>query len=111
MASRHSHSTHMSLLEGLNHPFLRDSAWNTFLERYNRLIIHWCRKWGVDLTDADLMTYSDVNKLVQDDLGVRIQTIHFSPGPAMPGQSPLKRLAAASGGAYRHIDVNKFGGR
>jgi len=63
------------------------------------------------LTDADLMTYSDVNKLVQDDLGVRIQTIHFSPGPAMPGQSPLKRLAAASGGAYRHIDVNKFGGR
>lgn len=61
------------------------------------------------LTDADLMTYSDVNKLVQDDLGVRIQTIHFSPGSALPGQSPLKRLAAATGGAYRHIDVNKFG--
>lgn len=63
------------------------------------------------LTDADLMTYSDVNKLVQDDLGVRIQTIHFSPGRALPGQSPLKRLAAATGGAYRHIDVNEFGGK
>ncbi len=63
------------------------------------------------LTDADLMTYSDVNKLVQNELGVRIQTIHFSPGLALPGQSPLKRLAAATGGAYRHIDVNKFGGK
>jgi hypothetical protein len=61
------------------------------------------------LTDADLMTYSDVNKLVQDELDVRIQTIHFSPGYDLPGQSPLKKLAVATGGSYRHIDVNKFG--
>lgn len=61
------------------------------------------------LTDADLMTYSDVNKLVQDQLPVRIQTIHFSPGSDISGPSPLKKLAAATGGNYRHIDINKFG--
>ena len=63
------------------------------------------------LTDADLMTYSDVNKLVQDELQVRIQTIHFSPGSDISGPSPLKKLAAASGGNYRHIDINKFGAK
>ncbi|MFM7128171.1 MAG: vWA domain-containing protein [bacterium] len=61
------------------------------------------------LTDADLMTYSDVNKLIQRQLPVRIQTIHFSPGRDLPGASPLKRLATATGGTYRHVDINQFG--
>jgi hypothetical protein len=61
------------------------------------------------LTDADLMTYSDVNKLIQDDLKVRIQTVHFSPGSDFSGTSPLKKLAASTGGSYRHVDINKFG--
>ncbi|MCY2936350.1 MAG: VWA domain-containing protein [Planctomycetota bacterium] len=61
------------------------------------------------LTDADLMTYSDVNKLLQDEVKVRIQTVHFSPGSDFSGASPLKKLAAGSGGSYRHVDINKFG--
>jgi hypothetical protein len=61
------------------------------------------------LTDADLMTYSDVNKLIQRQLPVRIQTIHFSPGRDLPGATPLKRLAAATGGTYRHVDINQLG--
>lgn len=63
------------------------------------------------LTDADLMTYSDVTKLIQQQLSVRIQTIHFSPGTDLPGTTPLKRLAAATGGTYRHVDINKFDGK
>lgn len=60
------------------------------------------------LTDADLMTFSDVTKLIQQQIPVRIQTIHFSPGTDLPGTTPLKRLAAATGGTYRHVDINKF---
>ncbi|MFM1802077.1 MAG: hypothetical protein RJA81_1429, partial [Planctomycetota bacterium] len=60
------------------------------------------------LTDADLMTYSDVSKLIQQQIPVRIQTIHFSPGTDLPGTTPLKRLAAATGGTYRHVDINRF---
>ncbi len=60
------------------------------------------------LTDADMMSNSDVN-LVLDKVGsTRIQAIEFGYGVNLGEQTPLARLATTTGGAYLYIDVSKF---
>jgi len=61
------------------------------------------------LTDADLMTQSDVATLITDAGPTRIHAIEFGRGTDLAGgNNPLRRLATASGGLYRYIDVANF---
>jgi hypothetical protein len=60
------------------------------------------------LTDADLMTNSDVSEVLAQAGATRIHCIEFGRGSDIGGSGPLRRLASASGGTYRYIDVIKF---
>jgi hypothetical protein len=60
------------------------------------------------LTDADLMTNSDVTEVLSQSGATRIQCIEFGRGTDIGGSGPLRRLASATGGTYRYIDVIKF---
>jgi hypothetical protein len=60
------------------------------------------------LTDADLMTTSDVQEIVGQARSTRIQAIEFGRGVPLDTSGPLQRLAQATGGTYRYIDVTRF---
>ncbi len=60
------------------------------------------------LTDADMMSSSDVNKVLTSVGSTRIQAIEFGMGTSLGEQTPLARLATTTGGAYLYIDVSKF---
>jgi von Willebrand factor type A domain len=61
------------------------------------------------LTDADLMTQSDAELIIGEAKKTRIQAVEFGRGLDLGGQSsPLRRLATATGGTYRYIDVTRF---
>jgi len=60
------------------------------------------------LTDADLMTNSDVNEILALAGKTRIHAIEFGRGPEVGGSGPLKRLAKVTGGGYRYHDVTTF---
>jgi hypothetical protein len=60
------------------------------------------------LTDADLMTTTDVGEIVAQAGSTRIQCIEFGRGLDIGGSGPLRRLATATGGTYRYIDVTRF---
>lgn len=60
------------------------------------------------LTDADLMTNTDVNQILAESGGSRIQAVEFGRGTDLGMETPLRRLATATGGTYRYIDVTTF---
>lgn len=60
------------------------------------------------LTDADLMTDTDVMEILSEAGSTRIQCIMFGRGADLGDSAPLRKLAAATGGTYRYIDVTKF---
>ncbi len=60
------------------------------------------------LTDADLMTNGDVNKILADIGSTRIQAVEFGRGPPMNEKTPLHRLSNTTGGSYFYIDVSQF---
>lgn len=60
------------------------------------------------LTDADLMTNSDVSEILTEVGKTRVQSIEFGRGADLGGSAPLRRLAAATGGSYRYLDVGRF---
>jgi hypothetical protein len=60
------------------------------------------------LTDADLMSDSDVAKILSQVGATRIQTIEFGMGTEVGHQPPLARLATSTGGTYLYIDVSRF---
>jgi hypothetical protein len=60
------------------------------------------------LTDADLMSDNDVNQILAEAQGSRIQAIEFGRGTDLGLNTPLRRLAATTGGTYRYIDVTRF---
>jgi von Willebrand factor type A domain len=60
------------------------------------------------LTDADLMTNNDVNAILAEANGSRIQAVEFGRGTDLGMQTPLRRLATTTGGTYRYIDVTGF---
>ena len=61
------------------------------------------------LTDAALMTNTDANAILAERGKTRIQAIEFGLGADLSGESsPLRRLATATGGEYRYLDVLKF---
>jgi hypothetical protein len=60
------------------------------------------------LTDADLMTESDVVEIKSRSQGTRIQAIEFGRGANLGGSGPLRKLTNVTGGSYRYIDVMNF---
>jgi von Willebrand factor type A domain len=61
------------------------------------------------LTDADLMTQSDVTSILAESGATRIQAVEFGRGFEMGNAAnPLRRLATSTGGTYRYIDVTSF---
>jgi hypothetical protein len=60
------------------------------------------------LTDADLMTNTDVNEILSEAGTTRIQAVEFGRGINLGERTPLRRLATATGGAYLYIDVSQF---
>jgi hypothetical protein len=60
------------------------------------------------LTDADSMSDTDVDKLLAEAGKSRIQAVEFGRGPDLGQNTPLRRLAANTGGAYRYIDTTRF---
>jgi hypothetical protein len=60
------------------------------------------------LTDADLMTNNDVDDILAEARGSRIQAVEFGRGTDLGLETPLRRLATTTGGTYRYIDVTKF---
>ena len=60
------------------------------------------------LTDADLMTESDVAEIRRMARTTRIQAVEFGRGADLGGSGPLRKLATATGGSYRYIDVMTF---
>ncbi len=60
------------------------------------------------LTDADLMTNGEVNEILAEAGATRIQAVEFGRGVNLGERTPLRRLAATTGGAYLYIDVSQF---
>ena len=60
------------------------------------------------LTDADLMSNNDVNEILAEAGGSRIQAVEFGRGSDLGMETPLRRLATTTGGTYRYIDVTNF---
>ena len=60
------------------------------------------------LTDADLMTESEVQEILREVGSTRIQAIELGVGPDLRRSNPLKTLAASTGGSYRYLDTNQF---
>ena len=60
------------------------------------------------LTDADLMSNNDVNEILAEAGGSRIQAVEFGRGSDLGMETPLRRLATTTGGTYRYIDVTSF---
>jgi hypothetical protein len=58
--------------------------------------------------DADLMNDNDVNAILAEAQGTRIQAVEFGSGTDLGMQRPLRRLATTTGGTYRYIDVTGF---
>lgn len=63
------------------------------------------------LTDADLMTVRDVQEILSLVGRTRIQAIEFGVGPDLNSSVPLRKLASATGGTYRYLDVAQFSER
>ncbi len=60
------------------------------------------------LTDADLMTESDVVEIRSMARNTRIQAVEFGRGANLGGSGPLRKLTTLTGGSYRYIDVLTF---
>ena len=60
------------------------------------------------LTDADLMTESDVVEIRSIAGNTRIQAVEFGGGANLGGSGPLRKLATSTGGSFRYIDVMAF---
>ncbi|WP_165070680.1 vWA domain-containing protein [Paludisphaera rhizosphaerae] len=60
------------------------------------------------LTDAASMTNDNVETVLAESKGSRIQAIEFGLGRDIGQNTPLRRLATESGGAYHYVDTSRF---
>ena len=60
------------------------------------------------LTDADFMSDDEVKDIQTKMTSTRVQVVQFGQGTNPRQRSPLRRLAATSGGSFVFKDVNKF---
>jgi hypothetical protein len=60
------------------------------------------------LTDADQMIDEDAAAIIAEAGSTRIHCVLFGRGADLGEATPIRKLAAATGGTYRYIDVLKF---
>ncbi len=60
------------------------------------------------LTDADFLTLTDVDEVIRLAGTTRIQAVAFGEGPNIDESPLLRKLAGATGGSYRYLDVQGF---
>ncbi len=60
------------------------------------------------LTDAELISNSDIDEILTEVGSTRIQAVEFGFGMSLGQRTPLSRLATTTGGTYRYIDVSSF---
>jgi hypothetical protein len=60
------------------------------------------------LTDAELISNSDIDEILPGVGQTRIQAVEFGFGMSLGQRTPLSRLATTTGGTYRYIDVSRF---
>jgi RNA polymerase sigma factor (sigma-70 family) len=60
------------------------------------------------LTDTDLMPSDDVKQITAEAGKTRIHVAEFGRGAERGGDSPLRRLAANTGGTYRYFEIAKL---
>jgi RNA polymerase sigma-70 factor (ECF subfamily) len=70
---RDSH-TSPTLLGRLRRQPLDQAAWGEFVERYGRKIYQWCRRWDLQLADAEDVTQEVLLKLAQ-----KLRTFRYDP--------------------------------
>jgi RNA polymerase sigma-70 factor (ECF subfamily) len=61
--------TSTSLLRKLSQDPPNETAWNTFVDRYGRLIYGWARRWGLSSADAEDLTQNvllDIARQMRD---------------------------------------------
>ena len=58
------------------------------------------------LTDAETMTEDEAASLRAAAGPIRIQAVEFGDGPSSGAASPLRSLATATGGTFRHVDLS-----
>ena len=63
------------------------------------------------LTDANELPQEQVRALIEEAGPIRVQAIEFGTGPQPLSSGPIQRLAAVTGGQYRHVDVSSFRGK
>ncbi len=63
MSEDHSSRTSITLLGRLRHDARDEAAWNEFVARYEPKILHWCRGWGLQESDARDVTQDVLLKL------------------------------------------------
>jgi RNA polymerase sigma-70 factor (ECF subfamily) len=78
--------TNVSLLRRLGREDRDQTAWNAFIERYGPQIFAWCRRWGLQETDAEDVTQTVLLKLAEKLRG-------FEYDPARRFRSWLKTVA------------------
>lgn len=60
------------------------------------------------LTDAKAMNDAETDEIIAEAGSTRIQAIEFGVGRDLEMANPLRKLAVATGGTYRYIDITKF---
>jgi RNA polymerase sigma-70 factor (ECF subfamily) len=65
MARRDDEVTPVSLLERLRDPQVSPDDWEAFVERYGRLLYRWCRRWGLQESDAQDVAQNTLMALVR----------------------------------------------
>jgi RNA polymerase sigma-70 factor (ECF subfamily) len=67
-------STSLSLLGRLRRTPTDQEAWGQFVERYGRQVYAWCRQWGLQEADAEVVTQN-----VLADLARQMRTFEYQP--------------------------------
>jgi von Willebrand factor type A domain len=60
------------------------------------------------LTDAELISNSDIDEILTEVGPTRVQAVEFGFGMSLGQRTPLSRLATTTGGTYRYVDVSSF---
>lgn len=93
--------TSTTLLRRLRRAPTDEAAWSAFVERYGRLVYHWCRQWGLQEADAE-----DVTQTVLLELSRQMRTFEYDRQGSFRGW--LRTVAQRSWG--RFLEARRRGG-
>jgi RNA polymerase sigma-70 factor (ECF subfamily) len=81
--------TSLSLLDRLRDDETAEVAWSEFLARYSRVLYRWCRRWGLQASDAEDVTQETL-------LAIARQIKHFRYDPGRSFRAWMKTIAYRS---------------